>query len=70
MMIMIMAARNLFNIIIRIFLFHPITLAPLSLNFIPQKNTEISFISKYVGKQYLDNTSKNSEALILIICRM
>ncbi|MEO6453616.1 MAG: TonB-dependent receptor plug domain-containing protein [Ginsengibacter sp.] len=32
-------------------------------NFIPKKNTEIGFISKYVGKQFLDNTSKNSRSL-------
>ena len=28
-----------------------------SANFIPVKNGEVSFISKYVGRQYLDNTS-------------
>ncbi len=34
-----------------------------SINFIPVKNSEISFISKYVGKQYLDNTAKKSRSL-------
>jgi len=30
---------------------------------IPIKNSEISLISKYVGKQYMDNTSKDSRSL-------
>lgn len=29
----------------------------------PEKNTEINLLSKYVGKQYLDNTSKDSRSL-------
>ena len=33
------------------------------INIIPQKNVELSLISKYVGKQYLDNTSNTSSAL-------
>jgi iron complex outermembrane receptor protein len=33
------------------------------INFIPLKNTELSFISKYVGKQYLDNTQNESRKL-------
>ncbi|MBL0357949.1 MAG: TonB-dependent receptor [Chitinophagaceae bacterium] len=34
-----------------------------SINFIPVKNAEISVISKYVGRQYLDNTSQKSRSL-------
>lgn len=34
-----------------------------SLNVLPFKNTEISFISKYVSKQFLDNTGNNSRRL-------
>jgi iron complex outermembrane receptor protein len=34
-----------------------------SINFIPVKNGEISLISKYVGRQYLDNTSQKSRSL-------
>ncbi|MFT3751187.1 MAG: TonB-dependent receptor [Agriterribacter sp.] len=32
-------------------------------NFIPVKNVEFSLLSKYVGKQYLDNTSSNEKKL-------
>lgn len=34
-----------------------------SINFIPVKNAEINLISKYVSKQYLDNTSQDSRSL-------
>jgi iron complex outermembrane recepter protein len=34
-----------------------------SINFIPLKNAEISLLSKYVGRQYLDNTSQRSRSL-------
>ncbi|MEP6594438.1 MAG: TonB-dependent receptor plug domain-containing protein [Ginsengibacter sp.] len=34
-----------------------------TLNFIPLKNSEISLISKYVSRQYLDNTSNKSRSL-------
>ncbi len=34
-----------------------------NLDFLPVKNAGISLISKYVSKQYLDNTSKNSRSL-------
>ncbi|MBK8139752.1 MAG: TonB-dependent receptor [Chitinophagaceae bacterium] len=34
-----------------------------SINVLPFKNTEISFISKYVSKQFLDNTGNNSRSL-------
>ena len=37
--------------------FSPNTVAAASVNIIPVKNTEISLISKFVDKQYLDNTS-------------
>ncbi|MEP6674520.1 MAG: TonB-dependent receptor plug domain-containing protein [Ferruginibacter sp.] len=43
--------------------FSPNTVAGATVNFIPLKNSEISFISKYVGRQYLDNTSKTSRSL-------
>lgn len=33
------------------------------LNFIPVQNAELSLLSKYVGKQYLDNTSSNDKKL-------
>jgi len=32
-------------------------------NFIPVKNGELSLLSKYVSKQYLDNTSNNARSL-------
>jgi iron complex outermembrane receptor protein len=46
----------------------PIALSPFAvsgatINYLPVKNVEISFISKYVSKQYLDNTGNNSRAL-------
>ncbi len=34
-----------------------------AVNFIPVKNAEINLISKYVSKQYLDNTSQDSRSL-------
>ncbi|HLF47034.1 MAG TPA: hypothetical protein VI548_11450, partial [Chitinophagaceae bacterium] len=34
-----------------------------TLNILPAKNIEISFISKYVGKQYLDNTQNENRRL-------
>jgi iron complex outermembrane receptor protein len=34
-----------------------------TINFLPTKNFELSLISKYVGKQYLDNTQNNSRVL-------
>ena len=34
-----------------------------TLNFTPLKNGEISLISKYVGRQYLDNTSDKERSL-------
>ncbi len=43
--------------------FSPSTIAGGSINFIPIKNGEISLISKYVGRQYLDNTSQKSRSL-------
>ena len=33
------------------------------INFIPVKNGEISLLSKYAGRQYLDNTSQKSRSL-------
>lgn len=43
--------------------FSPSVIAGGSLNFIPVKNANISLISKYVGRQYLDNTAQRSRSL-------
>jgi iron complex outermembrane recepter protein len=43
--------------------FSPSLVAGASINFIPVKNSEISLVSKYVGRQYLDNTSQRSRSL-------
>ena len=43
--------------------FSPDVIAGGSLNFIPVKNGEISLISKYVSRQYLDNTSEISRSI-------
>ena len=43
--------------------FSPSVIAGGSINFIPVKNGEISLVSKYVGRQYLDNTSQRSRSL-------
>ncbi|MEO7307715.1 MAG: TonB-dependent receptor plug domain-containing protein [Ferruginibacter sp.] len=43
--------------------YSPSIIAGGSINFIPVTNGEISLISKYVGRQYLDNTSQQSRSL-------
>ncbi|PWH85208.1 TonB-dependent receptor [Brumimicrobium oceani] len=43
--------------------FSPSIIAGLSLNYAPVKGVRVSLINKYVGKQYLDNTSEDSRAL-------
>ncbi|MDR0793657.1 MAG: TonB-dependent receptor [Chitinophagaceae bacterium] len=43
--------------------FSPNIIAGGSINIIPVNNVEISFIGKYVGKQYLDNTQSNDRKL-------
>jgi iron complex outermembrane receptor protein len=43
--------------------FSPSVIAGGSINFIPLKNAEISLQSKYVGRQYLDNTAQKSRSL-------
>ena len=43
--------------------FSPSVVAGSALNFEPVKNGEISFLSKYVSRQYLDNTSQKSRSL-------
>ncbi len=43
--------------------FSPNVVAAGSVNFLPLKNAEISLLSKYVGNQFLDNTSKKSRRL-------
>jgi iron complex outermembrane receptor protein len=43
--------------------FSPATVAGGSINFIPVKKAEISLLSKYVSRQYLDNTALRSRSL-------
>jgi iron complex outermembrane receptor protein len=43
--------------------FSPSSIASLSLQFNPVKNAEITLQNKYVGKQYLDNTSNENRKL-------
>jgi iron complex outermembrane receptor protein len=43
--------------------FSPGVVGGASLNFKPFRNAEISFISKYVGRQYLDNSSSKDRSL-------
>ncbi len=43
--------------------FSPDVVGAASLNFTPMKNGEISLISKYVSRQYLDNTSDKNRSL-------
>ncbi|CAN5161688.1 TonB-dependent receptor [soil metagenome] len=43
--------------------FSPSIVAAGSINFIPLKNGEISLLSKYVSRQYMDNTSQKSRSL-------
>jgi iron complex outermembrane receptor protein len=43
--------------------FSPSVIAASTLSFLPFRNTEISLLSKYVGKQYLDNTSNDSRRI-------
>lgn len=43
--------------------FSPSVVAGSAINFIPVKNAEISLLSKYVDRQYLDNTAQKSRSL-------
>ncbi len=43
--------------------FSPNVIAAANLIFKPIKNLEIGFLNKYVGKQYLDNTSDNARSI-------
>ena len=43
--------------------FSPSVVGGASVTFIPVKNWELSLLGKYVGKQYLDNTSDNAKSL-------
>lgn len=43
--------------------FSPAVVGGGSINFLPVKNAELSLLSKYVSKQYLDNTENNSRSL-------
>ncbi|MEN9999077.1 MAG: hypothetical protein RI922_2067 [Bacteroidota bacterium] len=43
--------------------FSPSTIASLGLSYVPIKNLDITVLSKYVGKQYLDNTSNENRKI-------
>ena len=43
--------------------FSPAVVAGSTIDIVPLKNSEISFLSKYVSSQYLDNTAQNSRKL-------
>lgn len=43
--------------------FSPSVIAGGTINFVPVKNGEISLISKYIDRQYLDNTAQRSRSL-------
>ena len=43
--------------------FSPNIVAGATINFIPLRNAEFSLLSKYVGREFLDNTSKASRSL-------
>lgn len=43
--------------------FSPSVVGGASINFLPFKNAELSLLSKYVSKQYLDNTGNNNRSL-------
>ena len=43
--------------------FSPVVTGSASINILPVKNTELNLISKYVSRQYLDNTSQKSRSL-------
>ncbi len=43
--------------------FSPNIVAASTINFLPAKNAELSLLSKYVGREFLDNTSKISRSL-------
>lgn len=43
--------------------FSPTVVGSASLNIIPVKQVEVNLISKYVSRQFLDNTSRNSRSL-------
>ncbi len=44
--------------------FSPSVIGSTAVNFIPVKNMELSLLSKYVSKQYLDNTQNNLRSLL------
>jgi iron complex outermembrane receptor protein len=43
--------------------FSPAAVGGATISFMPLKNSEISFLSKYVSRQYLDNTAQKSRSL-------
>ena len=43
--------------------FSPNIIAAATITFIPIKNMQLNFLSKYVGKQYLDNTQNENRKL-------
>ena len=49
--------------------FSPNTIAAATITFIPIKNMQLNFVSKYVSKQYLDNTSKQQSHVAILFYR-
>lgn len=43
--------------------FSPSVISAYSIDILPLKNTEVNFMGKYVGRQYLDNTSRQDRSL-------
>ena len=43
--------------------FSPAVISAYTINILPLKNTELDLIGKYVGRQYMDNTSQKSSSL-------
>ena len=62
-MIMIMADRKSINYTSTDIAFSPAVVGGATINFLPVKNSEMSLLSKYVSKQYLDNTQNESRIL-------
>ncbi len=60
---MILAGKKQTSIANQILLFRPAQLVQRLLIFCPARNLELSLLSKYVSKQYLDNTQNESRRL-------
>ncbi len=63
LMIMIMADKKSISIQTTDIAFSPAIVGGATINFLPVKNFELSLLSKYVSKQYLDNTQNESRKL-------